>query len=48
MSRTEQFRPAVMTSGIHHLLTLVDQGEVEVSNDHAFSRAYVIHAESFS
>ena len=35
---TEQFRPAVVAARVHHLLALVDQREVEVGDDHAFTR----------
>ena len=37
--QAEQFRPAVMASGIHDLLSLIDQGEIEVGDDYAFPRA---------
>ncbi len=34
---TEQFRPAVVAAQVHQLLALVNQGEVEVAINHAFS-----------
>ena len=37
--QAEQFRPAVMASGIHDLLSLIDQGEIEVGEDYALPRA---------
>lgn len=36
---TEQFRPAVVTSRVHHMLPLVDQREIEVDGDFTFARA---------
>ena len=36
---TEQFRPAVVTSRVHHMLTPVDQREIEVDDDFTFARA---------
>ena len=35
----EQFGPAVVPARVHQLLALVDKGEVEVGDDHAFARA---------
>ena len=37
--QAEQFRPAVMASRIHDLLSLIDQGEIEDGDDYAFPRA---------
>jgi hypothetical protein len=34
----EQFRPAVVTSGVHHMLPLVNQREIEFSDDRALTR----------
>ncbi len=36
--QTQQLRPAVMAARVHHLFAFVDQREVEVGNDHAFTR----------
>src|SRR5262245_52099809 len=36
--QAEQLRPAVVAAGIHQLLSLVDQGEVEIGDHDPFTR----------
>ena len=36
--QAEEFRPAVMAARIHHLLALVDQGEVKIGDHYPFTR----------